>query len=344
MSRPRVIFWAVALVAIAAAIGYRVRVAREPTQPPVPALVFVTGGAEPYWQLTIEGARAAAKDNGLDLKIEMPAENDDLKAQMSILDHLKVDGIGGVAFSPIDAEGQTPLINSLIERGKKVVTFDSDAPGSNRLSFVGSNNAYAGANCARLIQEALPEGGKVTILLANLTKENMRARKGGFEEEITEVRATDGTSAPSKITVVGYFEDGGDMEKCAASVREQLTKNPDLAGIVGMNARHGPTLLKVLGELNKLGQIKLVTFDDAAETLDGIEAGYIFATMAQDPYQYGYQSVVSLASLCRGEETSIPIVGRGSLYVNAEPIRQKNLKEYRARIEGRKKPAGAKAG
>ena len=344
MSRPRMIFWAAALVAVAAAIGYRVRVSREPAPPPIPALIFVTGGAEPYWQLTIDGARAAAKDNGLDVKIETPTVNDDLQAQMNILDNLKVDGIGGVAFSPIDAEGQTALINSLIERGKKVVTFDSDAPGSNRLSFVGSNNAYAGSNCARLMQEALPEGGKVAVLLANLTKENMRARKAGFEEEIAQVRATDGTSTPSKIIVVGYFEDGGDMEKCAAIIREQLTKNPDLAGIVGMNARHGPTLLKVLGELKKLDQVKLVTFDDAAETLDGIEAGHIFATMAQDPYQYGYQSVVSLASLCRGEETSIPIVGRGSLYVNAEPIRQKNVKEYRTRIEGRKKPMKAKAG
>ena len=57
-----------------------------------------------------------------------------------------------------------------------------------------------------------------------------------------------------KFTIVGYFEDNGDMEKCAEIIRDTLTKNPDLAGIVGMNARHGPTLLKVLGELEKLGQ------------------------------------------------------------------------------------------
>ena len=103
------------------------------------------------------------------------------------------------------------------------------------------------------------------------------------------------------------------MEKCGDNIRETIAKHPDLACIVGMNARHGPTLLKVLGELNKLGQIKLITFDDAEETLGGIEAGHIFATMAQDPYKYGYESVISLAALCRGDDVSIPVVGRGAV-------------------------------
>jgi len=332
------VFWAAALVAVAAAIGYRVRMSGEPAPRPVPELVFVTGGSEPYWQLTIEGAKAAAKDNGVKLRVDAPEVNDNLEAQMKIVDHLDVGKLGGIAISPIDAERQTPRINELVQRGKKVVTFDSDAPLSTRASFIGSNNAYAGANCARLVNEAIPEGGKVAVLLANLTKENMRGRKQGFEEEIAQIRSGEGEGAPAKFEVVGYFEDDGDMEKCGEIVRETLEKNPDLKCIVGMNARHGPTLLKVLGERKKLDQVKLITFDDAAETLDGIEAGHIFATMAQDPYQYGYQSVVSLASLCRGDDTSVPIVGRGAWFVNAEPIRKENLQEYRDRMASRKKP------
>jgi len=334
------VVWASVLMAIAAVIGYRVRVFREPAPPPILPLVFVTGGSEPYWQLTIAGARASAKDNGVQLRIETPAVNDNLEAQMSVVDRLDSKAFEGIAISPIDAERQTQLINSLVQGGKRVVTFDSDAPNSTRQSFVGSNNPYAGANCARLLKEALPKGGKVAVLLANLTKENMQGRKQGFAEEIVQARASDSQGAPAKFTVVGYFEDNGDMEKCAGIIRETLAKHTDLAAIVGLNARHGPTLLKVLGELKKLDQVTLVTFDDAVETLDGIEAGHIFATMAQDPYQYGYQSVASLASLCRGDETRVPIVGRGSLYVNAEPIRKENLKEYRAKMGQRKKLSG----
>jgi ribose transport system substrate-binding protein len=102
-----------------------------------------------------------------------------------------------------------------------------------------------------------------------------------------------------------------------------------------MNARHGPILLTVLEELGKLGQIKLVTFDYGDETLDGIEAGHIYATIAQDPYMYGYEAVATLAHLCRGDETSVPIVGKGSTYVGAEPISRESIDAFRARLKAR---------
>lgn len=343
MNRRRA-FWALVLVAIVAAVGFRFYIFRDPPPKPVPELAFVTGGSEPYWQLTIKGAEAAAKELGVKLRVETPAENDSLESQMEIFDRLDIDKLGGIALSPIDAEGQTRFINGLVTRGKKIVTFDSDAPLSNRQSYVGTSNVYAGASCAKLVEEALPTGGKVAVLLANMTKENMRGRKQGFEEQIGQTRGPNGENAAGKIVVVGYLEDNGNMEKCAQNIRDTITKNPDLSCFVGLNARHGPVLLKVLGELQKLDQIKLVTFDDAAETLDGVEQGHVFATMVQDPYKYGYESVASLASLCRGDETSVPIVGRGATYVNAEPVRKDNVEQYRTRLKSRDKPEPAKAG
>jgi ribose transport system substrate-binding protein len=118
-----------------------------------------------------------------------------------------------------------------------------------------------------------------------------------------------------------------------------LSEHPDVACFVGMTARHGPILLEVLKELGKLGQIKLITFDDAEETLAGIEDGHIYATVAQDPYKYGYEAVSTLASLCRGDESGLPVVGRGSIFVDAEPIRRDNLDEFRARLKARDEPA-----
>ena len=333
MSRRGWIIAVVSLVAVAAAVAYRMRVFSEPTAGPVPEIAFVTGGTEPYWQLTIDGAKAAAKDQGIQLHVEAPEKNDSVKAQIEVFERLDVNKLGGIALSPVDAEGQTQFINQLVTRGKKVVTFDSDAPLSNRQSYVGTSNVFAGATCAELVDEAVPKGGKLVVLLANLTKENMRGRKQGFEEQISEFRQGEKDNSTAKFNVVGYLEDNGNMEKCGDNIRETIAKHPDLACIVGMNARHGPTLLKVLGELNKLGQIKLITFDDAEETLGGIDAGHIFATMAQDPYKYGYESVISLAALCRGDDVSIPVVGRGAVYVNAKPIRKENLEEYRERAK-----------
>jgi ribose transport system substrate-binding protein len=248
----------------------------------------------------------------------------------------------GVAVSPIDAERQTPLINQMIRRDKKVVTFDSDAPLSDRQSYIGTNNFGAGNTCAILVREALPEGGKIALLLANLTKQNMLDRKEGFEQRLAEFGEGDDAERP-QFEIVAELVDDGDAEKCRENIRQALGEHPDLTCFVGMTARHGPILLDVLKELDKLGQIKLITFDDDDETLAGIEAGHIYATVAQDPYKYGYEAVSTLASLCRGDESGLPVVGRGSIFVDAEPIRQDNLDDFRARLKARQEPAEVEA-
>ena len=329
MSSQRLVVWTIVLVAVIAALAYRLSVFRAPPEAPTPRIAFVTGGSGPYWQLTVSGAKAAAREHDAELRIEMPSKEESLEEQMTILTHLDLDSLDGIALSPLDAEGQTHLINKLA-RAKNVVTFDSDAPLSDRQSHVGTSNFSAGRACARLVDEALSEGGKVAVLLANLTKENLIDRKGGFQERLSQFTKEDADKKQTpKFLVVGYLEDGGDDQKCVETINDTLNEHPDLACFVGMNARHGPVLLKTLDELGKLGQIKLITFDADAETLDGIDSGHIFATIAQDPYNYGYEAVKILTTLCRGHGVEIPIVGKGSVYVGAEAIRQDNLSSFR---------------
>jgi ribose transport system substrate-binding protein len=330
--------WVVALVAIIAALGYRVSVLREPPPPPVSKILFVTGGSGPYWQSTVAGAKAAARGLDVDLKIEMPADDESLEQQTAILTGLDAN-LDGVALSPLDAGSQTELINGLVKK-MRVVTFDSDAEESDRHSHIGTSNFSAGRACARLVNEALPEGGKVAVLLANQTKENLIDRKGGFRERIGQLADdVEKQGDAPRYTIVGYFEDGGSDAKCGQNIRAALAANADLACFVGMNARHGPVLLKVLGEMNKLGEVTLITFDAADETLEGIEAGHIYATIAQDPYNFGFEAVKTLSELCRGHGTDLPIVGKGSNYVGAEAIRRENLEKFRGLLRARQEAA-----
>ena len=39
-------------------------------------------------------------------------------------------------------------------------------------------------------------------------------------------------------------------------------------------------------------QVKIVCFDDEPETLAAIKEGSIFGTVAQQPFEYGYQAVL----------------------------------------------------
>jgi ribose transport system substrate-binding protein len=351
MFRSNFLFLGIAAIAIAAALWYRQQVFQLRPTLPKPSLAFITGGSGPYWQITARGARSAADKYNIDLKIEMPADEESLQQQMAILTRLDYDKLNGIALSPLDAEGQTQLINR-IQRHTNVVTFDSDAPLSNRRAHVGTSNYGAGVLCAQLVAEALPNGGKVLVLLANLTKENLIDRKSGFEESLNKILAKADEEVPAdtieevlsdtieevpvpELTVVDFMTDNGDANASRNNIRDTLSKHPDLACIVGMNAKHGAIIRSVLEAEGKLGEIQIVAFDEEAATLDGIEAGHIYATIAQDPYKYGHEATRMLYILYREGSSEVPIVGGGTVHITAEAIRKKELKAFRERLGAR---------
>jgi ribose transport system substrate-binding protein len=343
MSGKRLVIWSLVAILCIAGFAYRNYVYRQPPPPPAPKVAFVTGGSGPFWQQTVEGAKLAAKKHNVKLDVKMPSEDENVEQQTVILGELNPGDLDGIALSPLDSDGQTGLINQLVSRDKKVVTFDSDAPLSTRQCHIGTSNFVAGRICAGLVNKALPDGGKVAVLLVNLSKENTSDRKGGFQERMTQFADDVPEGSPLKFEVVAYKTDNGNAKKCEENIRGLVTEYPDLAAIVGLNASHGPILLTVLKDVDKLGKIKLVTFDDAEETLQGIQDGHIYATLAQDPFRFGYESVATLATLCVGDESSLPIVGRGSTYLSAEAISKDNLDNYRQRLKSRQTSLGAKS-
>lgn len=326
MTTKRVGIWASVAIVAALVAWYRTSsMSRETdgTLRPTKA-IFITGGSGDYWQMTAAGARAAAKKYNTDLEIVLPDQNEGLKQQMQILLRLQGESKDGCAISPLDAEGQTFLINQLAEK-MDVVTFDSDAPLSQRRYYVGSSNYLAGQMCYELMTEAVPDGGNVLVMLSNLTKNNMVERKAGYEE----------SDADDKWTTVDYLEDEGDATKAKDNIESAFKRHEQLSCIVGMNGYHGPLLRQALAELGQLGTVKLIVFDESPETLAGIEAGDIFATISQDPYKYGFDAVRMLAFLNNGLASELPIPGRGQINVRCEAIRQENLAEFKKRHKQR---------
>ena len=79
-------------------------------------------------------------------------------------------------------------------------------------------------------------------------------------------------------------------------------------------------------DAGKLDKIKIVAFDEYDATLQGILDGEIHATVVQQPFEFGYQSVKLLKALIEGDKSVIPV--GGILDIPEKVIRKDNAQEF----------------
>jgi len=136
-----------------------------------PKLAFVTNGVASFWVIAEKGAMDAGAATGAAVSVLMPAGG--VVDQKRMLEDTVARGVDGVAVSPIDPDNQTDLLDMVASR-TNLITHDSDAPGSQRLCYIGMDNYTAGRMCGQLVKEALPDGGEVFIFIGRLEQDNAK--------------------------------------------------------------------------------------------------------------------------------------------------------------------------
>ena len=301
-----------------------------PTPDKKPQIAFVTNGVGPFWTIAAKGVEKVAKEFDADAEVQMPGEG--VADQKRIVQALLARGIDGIAISPIDPDHQTDLLNEAAAN-TNLITHDSDAPGSNRLAFIGIDNYTAGRECGKLVKEALPDGGNILITVGRLEQLNARQRRQGVIDELLG-RSFDperrdpnsGAISGDKYTILDTRTDQFDYAKAKAVVEDAIAKYPDLHGVVGLFAYNPPLALEAIKEAGRLGDTKIIAFDEEEPTLQGIIDGHIYGTVVQNPYKYGYESVRILAALKRGDRSVLP--PGGVLDVPARQIRRDNVEAF----------------
>lgn len=299
-----------------------------------PKVAYITNGVAPFWDIAIKGAKDAAKELDVELSVVSPTGAAD---QQQKLEDILVRGVDGIAISPVDADNQTPAINTAAAK-TRVITHDSDAPKSNRLMYIGMDNYDAGRMAGELVKEALPNGGKVAIFVGRLGQDNANLRRQGLIDELMDrpkgQRGNDGPSAKleGKYTIVATYLDQFEMKKAKDNAEDAMVKHRDLAAMVGLFSYNPPACIQALkGGNKKPGEIVLIGFDEQDDTLQAVKDGFCQGTLVQNPYMYGHESVRVLAALAKGDNSVIP----ASKYKDfpARKIKKNNVDEFWADLK-----------
>jgi ribose transport system substrate-binding protein len=311
---------------------------------PKPRIAIVTASQGAFWDLLTRGAQDAAASSGADL--EIVRSNGDPTEQTNLIRALIGRGFDGVGVSPNDPMGQAAVLSDLGAQ-TNLIMFDSDCPISQRLCFIGTDNYDAGRSCGEFVKKAVPDGGEVIISVGSLDKENGHRRRQGVIDALMDRpavpgRPSDPADAPikgGKYNISATLVDNLDPDKAQALASEALDKHPDVKCFVGLFASSTPAILRALDAKKKAGQVKVVGFDFNEETLAGIEQDKVSASMMQDAYNMGYETVKILADVARGNRARLPMfqVWR----ISCDPLTKENVADVRQKLAGKPMTAGA---
>ena len=257
-------------------------------------LALVTNAAADFWTIAKRGVEKAQKEHP-DYNMQVVITGQATAAeQRRELDDLLARGVAGVSISAIDPKNSTEEFNKVAAKAV-LFTTDSDAPQSNRAVYIGTDNIAAGKQAGEQIKKALPSGGKVMMFVGTMDADNARERVKGIKD----------TLAGSNIQIVDIRTDGVDFAKAKSNVQDALAKG-GVDCLVGLYSYNTPQIYSAVKEAGKAGQIKVVGFDEDPQTLRGVADGTVLSTVVQQPYEFGYQSMVDMIKYRDGDRSFIP--------------------------------------
>lgn len=284
-------------------------------------LAFVTNNNSDFWTIARKGMERA--DNELpDVSAEFKIDSDGTAAeQKRIIDDLLTRGVNGIAISPVDPANQTSLINDAAKKAL-IFTQDSDAPDSDRACYVGTDNVAAGRQAGELIKEVLPNGGKIMLFVGKLDARNAQERIQGIKEILKD----------TKVEILDVRTDDTDSARAKSNAADTIVKYADVKALVGLWSYNGPAILSAVKDAKKIGQIKIVTFDEAPDTLAGVKEGAIHGTVVQQPFEFGYQAIKLMAQALKGDKSFIP--ANKQIIVPTLVVNKANVDEFSAKLNG----------
>jgi ribose transport system substrate-binding protein len=293
--------------------------------PPAPKTVktvaFITNATSDFWKIARKGCEKADAELA-DVTVAFKSTNTGaVKEQDGLIrDALDRDHADAIAISVVDPVGQKQVINDAAKRAL-VITQDSDAPDTDRALYLGADNRAAGRQAGDLVKKALPQGGKIMVFVGKRDVQNARERFEGLKEALQ----------GSKVEIIDLLTDDTDLGRARQNAYETLKKYPDIAGMVGLWSYNGPAILQALAPEGKAGQIKIVCFDDDRATLAAIKEGAIFGTVAQQPYEYGYQAVQMAGKILRGDRSAVP--ANKTILIPTVVIQKNNVDDYSKKLD-----------
>jgi ribose transport system substrate-binding protein len=241
----------------------------------------------PYWKTVTAGFDQAAADYNVTAIVDGPQE-DDADAEADAFQKAAATKPAGILVSVLDANRMQSVIRSAVRSGVPVVTVDSDAEGSGRLYFIGTNNYEAGHLGAQRLLQLLHNKGNV-VFFTYPAQPNLAERLRGYQDTFND---------HGSVKTVDVVNIGPDTAIAFDKVREYVAKTgaDKVDAFVSLESVSAKDVADALDRQHVTDRT-VIGMDTSPDTVDLIQKGTVAATVAQKPWTMGYVGLKTLAHL-----------------------------------------------
>ncbi|WP_181703918.1 rhamnose ABC transporter substrate-binding protein [Chthonobacter albigriseus] len=271
-----------------------------------------------FFEAANKGAQEAAKELG-DVEVIYTGPTDTTaEGQIEVINALIAQKVDAIAISANDKDALVPALKKAMDRGIKVISWDSGVAPEGRLMHLNpSSNALIGNMCVKLAADVMPEGkGDFAILSASATATNQNI----WIEEMKKVLP----NYPGvNLVEVAYGDDLAD--KSYREAQGLLQKYPDLKVIVAPTTVGIVAASQAVADAGKVGQIYVSGLGLPSEMAGHVKSGASKSFAIWNPIDLGYSATTIAYHLVKGDAEAkaggeIPIGRMGTVKLddNAE--------------------------
>jgi ribose transport system permease protein len=244
----------------------------------------------PFFVQMKEGAQAEAEKAGVDLTVT-DAQND-ASQQANQLQNFTSSGISSIIVNPVDSDAVGPGVRSANKADIPVIAADRGVNKADTATLVASDNVAGGRLAADALADKLGGKGSIVILQGTAGTSASRERGAGFAE---------GLKAYPDIKVVAKQPADFDRTKGLDVMTNLIQSHPGITGVFAENDEMALGAAKALG--SRAGKsVPVVGFDGTPDGLKAVEAGSLYASVAQQPAELGKIAVRNAVKAAKDEK------------------------------------------
>ena len=247
-----------------------------------------------FFDAAHEGGNAAAKELGdVDLIYTGPTAPT-AEAQIEVINSLISQKVDALVISANDKDALVPIAKRAMQRGIKVISFDSGiAPAGRLMQLNPSNNELIGTKLAQMASDAAGGSGDIAILSATAQATNQNIWIGEMKKALAKPEF-------AKLKLVGVVYGDDQSDKSYREALGLLRSNPNLKVIVAPTTVGIVASAKAVADEKLVGKVYVTGLGLPSEMAGHVHSGAVKSFAIWNPIDLGYTSVELAHAFVKG--------------------------------------------